>query len=197
MTSPLSQMSELACVTGRFQPVHRQHMELFEVALAEAEHLIVAVTNPDIQARQAVATSLHRHSVAANPFTYFERVQLLKSALDAAGHLSRTTIVPFDLTRPEVWADYVPRGTRQFVRAYSDWERQKAGWLRDAGYRVTLLEGDAQQRISSTDIREFLTTHASRGSTGPSEEWHELVPTSTIALLERLWAAADASEREL
>ncbi|CAB4935625.1 unannotated protein [freshwater metagenome] len=197
MTSPLTPISALACVTGRFQPVHRQHMELFELALAEADHLIVAITNPDIQARQEVATSLHRHSVAANPFTYFERVQLMTRALDAAGYLSRTTIVPFDLTRPEVWTDYVPRSARHFVRAHTDWERQKAGWLRDAGYAVTLLEGDPQQRISSTDIRRFLAIKTTPGSTGSGDEWHELVPNATIALLEKLWAAADASESDL
>ena len=197
MTSPSAQTSQLACVTGRFQPVHRQHMELFELALDQAEHLIVAVTNPDIQARQEVATSLHRHSIAANPFTYFERVQLLTSALDRAGHLRRTTIVPFDLTRPEVWTDYVPRGTRHFVRAYSDWERQKADWFREAGYPVTLLEGSAQGRISSTDIRSSLAMETASGSTSSMQDWHELVPTSTIALLEELRAAGALGERDL
>ena len=37
----------LACVTGRFQPVHHQHLDLFEIALREAGYLIVAVTNPE------------------------------------------------------------------------------------------------------------------------------------------------------
>ena len=40
-------MRTLGCVTGRFQPVHEQHLELFGIALAECAHQIVAVTNPD------------------------------------------------------------------------------------------------------------------------------------------------------
>ena len=188
MTSFPSMDSGLACVTGRFQPVHRQHIELFGIALASAEHLIVAITNPDVQARQEVATSQHRHSEEANPFTYFERVRLLTSALDAAGYLDRTTIVPFDLTRPEVWTDYVPEGTHHFVRAYSDWERQKADWLREAGYAVTLIDGDARHRISSTDIRHGLAAAAAPHSTDAAEEWQGLVPAATVPLLEQLRA---------
>ena len=59
----------LAAVTGRFQPVHAQHLELFALALAEHDHLVVAVTNPDSGARHEAATSTHRHTDAANPFT--------------------------------------------------------------------------------------------------------------------------------
>jgi hypothetical protein len=49
---------------------------------------------------------------------------------------------------------------RQYVRAYGDWERRKAGRLGRAGYPLTLLDGDRTARMSGTDIR------AGTGGTG-------------------------------
>jgi cytidyltransferase-like protein len=173
-------MSSLACVTGRFQPVHEQHLELFEIALHGADHLVIAVTNPDQVSRRAEPTSAHRHLAESNPFTYFERVWLLRAALDARGLTARTTIVPFDLTRPTCWADYVPLRARQLVRVYSDWERDKANRLADAGYVVTVLEGDPSTRISASNIRAQIRDG--------SATWHDLVPEPVAATLVELLA---------
>jgi cytidyltransferase-like protein len=170
-------MTRLACVTGRFQPVHGQHLELFEIALRDADRLIVAVTNPDPGRRHRERTSAHRHLSSANPFTYYERVRLLAAALDGAAMTSHTTIVPFDLTRPDYWTEYVPLRARQLVRAYSDWERHKARLLADAGYRVTLIEGDPATKLSSSDIRERIE----RG-----DSWTGLVPPAVAGVLAEL-----------
>jgi nicotinamide-nucleotide adenylyltransferase len=181
-------MTELACVTGRFQPVHHQHLELFELALHRCEHLVVAITNPDLGARHEESTSAHRHTDAANPFTYFERVQLLDAALTEHGWGERTTIVPFDLTRPGHWAEYVPLRARHFVRAYSDWERQKAQWVGEAGYPVTVLDGDPARKLSATDIRRLLA--------GGTESWKAHVPASVVPVLDRLLAETPMEARQ-
>lgn len=173
-------MSGLVCVTGRFQPVHDQHLELFAIALREAEHLIVAVTNPDTGARHPEPTSAHRHLPVANPFTFYERARLLQTALAARGWADRTTIVTFDLTRPATWTEYVPIHARQFVRAYSAWERDKAARLGEAGYPVTVLDGDPATRVSASDIR-------ARFDGG----WEQLVPASVVPLLGELLAEHD------
>jgi nicotinamide mononucleotide adenylyltransferase len=167
----------LGCVTGRFQPVHAQHLDLFDVARARCGHVVIAVTNPDSRARRQEATSAHRHTPGANPFTYFERVRVLQVALDEWGHSGEATIVPFDLTRPELWPEYVPVTARQFVRAYSDWEREKARRLALAGYAVTLLDGDPAGRLSSSDIRACMWSGG---------HWQHLVPASTVAVLRQL-----------
>lgn len=180
-------MIGLGCVTGRFQPVHAQHLELFGIALAECEHLVVAVTNPDRAAHHREHTSAHRHTAAANPFTYYERVRLLEVALTHAGLAGRTTIVPFDLTRPEAWPSYVPLAARQFVRAFSDWERQKAQWFAQAGYVVEVLEGDPADRLSASDIRGAMRAGGS--------EWHAMVPAATTPLLDELLARRPMADR--
>jgi nicotinamide-nucleotide adenylyltransferase len=168
-------------VTGRFQPVHEQHLELFEIALRDADHLIIAVTNPDPGARREEPTSTHRHRADANPFTYYERARMLEAALAARGLTGRTTVVPFDLTRPATWVDYVPRPARQVVRAYSAWERHKAELLADAGYPVTVIEGDPATKLSATDIRARLG--------GDPSTWADLVPAGVGAVLVDLLAA--------
>ncbi|WP_225983776.1 adenylyltransferase/cytidyltransferase family protein [Epidermidibacterium keratini] len=174
MSRPAGEMS-LACVTGRFQPVHRQHVELFIRAAQEADHLIVAITNPDPGARHLAKQSAHRHLESANPFSYFERVQLLQAAL--IGVPVPSTIVPFDLSRPEHWHDYVPASAIQFVRAFSEWEREKANRLSDGGYRVTLIDGDPTSKISATDVRAAIAAGTSRA---------DLLPPAVDDVLARL-----------
>ncbi|WP_018334369.1 adenylyltransferase/cytidyltransferase family protein [Actinomycetospora chiangmaiensis] len=164
----------LAAVTGRFQPVHAQHLELFAHALAHHDELVVAVTNPDRQARRREPTSEHRHTDAANPFTFFERLRLLGAALAGAGLTA--TVVPFDLTRPAVWPEYVPLDAEQYVRAYSSWEVEKADQLRAGGYAVTVLDGDPAAKLDATDIRAGFDD----GS------WVDLVPSSTVPVLRAL-----------
>lgn len=176
----------LGCVTGRFQPVHEQHLELVGLALQECAHVIVAVTNPDSGARHTEPTSAHRHTAAANPFSYVERAWLLDAALRGEGLGEVTTVVPFDLTRPGVWAEYVPRRARQFVRVYSDWEREKADRLAAAGYPLELLDGDPSAKVDATDIRAALAS---------GHGWEELVPPAVVPVLRELVHRVPMSER--
>lgn len=182
----MSTPTRLACVTGRFQPVHEQHLELFEIALRDADHLVVAITNPDSGARHEEPTSTHRHLAESNPFTYFERARMLRAALDERGLTDRTMIVPFDLTRPRCWAEYVPPHARHLVRAYTDWEREKARWLAEAGYPVTVLDGDPADKVSSSDIRPRLL--------GDRSGWEGLVPVAVAPVLAELLAADSPRE---
>jgi nicotinamide-nucleotide adenylyltransferase len=180
-------MIGLGCVTGRFQPVHEQHLALFEIALAQCAHLVVAVTNPDSGMWRQDRASPHRHMASANPFTYFERIRLLEAATRGRGWADRTTIVPFDLTRPEFWPEYVPLSARQYVRAFSDWEREKARWLETRGYVVTLIEGNPSARLSASDIRAVM-----RRDDGC---WDALVPAPTRGLLAEMLDSVPMRER--
>lgn len=173
-------MTSHACVTGRFQPVHAQHLELIGMALSRADQVIVAITNPDTDARRAEPTSTHRHTAEANPFSYFERLVLLRAALRAAGWDDRVMIVPFDLTRPACWTQYVPPGTLQVVRVFSAWEKEKSRQLADAGYPVWQVPGDPATKIHATDIRAAMAA---------GEDWVTRVPAATVALLRTMLAA--------
>ena len=180
-------MIPLGCVTGRFQPVHAQHLELFGIALSQCAHVIVAITNPDPEARHEEPTSAHRHTASANPFTYYERVRLIDAAARECGWSGRITIVPFDLTRRAAWTQYVPAHALQFVRAFSDWERHKADTFAQAGYGVRLIVADPAAKISASDIRA--------GMREAGRDWHARVPASTVELLEEALARRPIGQR--
>lgn len=174
----------LVCVTGRFQPVHADHLRLFHTALGDGERLVVAVTNPDPGTRRAEPTSGHRHRADANPFTYFERVELLAAALAGSGGLGReraaqVRVVPFDLARPEHWAHYVPLSAVQYVGVYGPWEQEKVSRLSAGGYRVVQVPGDASTRRTSTAIRAAMRA---------GQDWESLVPPATVPPLRALLA---------
>ncbi len=177
--------ARLACVTGRFQPVHADHLRLFRRALDERGRLVIGITNPDPGARRPEPTSGHRHLPEANPFTYFERLELLAAALASADGVgptaaARVRMVPFDLARPEHWSAYVPLSAVQYVGVSAAWERDKARRLGAAGYQVVEVPGDAATRRSASEVRAALR----RGS-----GWEPLVPPATVAPLQALLLA--------
>lgn len=169
-------MSGPACVTGRFQPVHEDHLRLFRMGLEERGRLIVGITNPDRSSRRPEPGSAHRHREDANPFTYWERSGLLLAAL---GHDPRVVLVPFDLGRPELWECYAPLDAVQYVGRGGAWEAEKAHRLAGAGYRVIEAEPGPGGRRTSTEIRAAIRAGG---------DWERLVPPATVAPLRALLA---------
>jgi nicotinamide mononucleotide adenylyltransferase len=163
-------------VTGRFQPVHQDHLRLFRIGLEERGRLIVGITNPDPSSRRPEPGSAHRHREDANPFTYWERAELLLAALE---HDPRVVIVPFDLGRPELWECYAPLDAVQYVGRGGAWETEKARRLAAAGYRVIEAEPGPGERRTSTEIRAAIRAGG---------DWERLVPPATVGLLREILA---------
>ena len=173
----------LLAITGRFQPFHRDHLELVQHGLETAERVVIGITNPDARSLRAIPASPHRHLDDANPFSYLERLRMIHAALDAVGvDRLRYDIVPFPLDTPAVWETYVPRAATQLVRVYSAWEREKARRLREGGYPVRVLEGDGAARVSGTAIRAALFANTS---------WSQWVPDGARECLQQ-WCADHA-----
>ena len=168
--------TELVGYTGRFQPFHKDHLEMVHVALKLAKRVVIGVTNPDSAILHPHAASAHRHLPDANPFTYDERAAMIVAAL-AAGGVSpgRFQIKPFPLESYADWPLLLPPGTPQLVRVFSDWEREKVRRFDDAGYPVIVLEGNPLTRISGTEIRRRLTN---------GELWEQWVPAGARELVE-------------
>lgn len=163
-------------VTGRFQPLHNDHLDLMEHALAMADDLVVGITNPDTRSLVEHPESSHRHTDDANPYTYFERAAWVTEALREAGvPWERVTITPFPLERADLWQSYIPADTVQLIRAYSPWERAKAAAL-EACYPVVVLDGDPAARIAASDIRAMIRT--------ADPAWRELVPAAVARTLQ-------------
>lgn len=189
MTASGFSFGEPACVTGRFQPPHRDHLGLLSHAAGQGAKLIVAVTNPYPSSRRRFAQSDHRHRANANPFSFIERVDLLRAALAAAGLPGeRYLIVPFDLGAPETWPHLVPLAATQFVAIKSEWEQAKLEMLAGAGYRTTAVIGARVGSLSSSAVREAVLA-------GERGVWTSIVPAATIALLDELLDRTPLAER--
>ncbi len=113
------------CVIGRFQPFHRDHLSLAEAVLHSGQQLIVAITNAEPAWRTPVDEAPHRHTEQANPFTYWQRAELVRAALEPLGVLARVRITPFPIHEPSLWSSYLPEGTECWVRARGPWESRK------------------------------------------------------------------------
>lgn len=168
----------VACFTGRFQPFHNQHLEVLSALSHEFDRIIIGVTNPDIENLFEHAASLHRHTDAANPFSYESRVQIIKDSISELTDLNNVEIeiIPFDLTQPDSWA--VPAETVFALRIFSAWEASKLDLFTDQGFEVLELPAPAT-KISASDIRKTLTTNDST--------WHSLVAPGAISTIQQEW----------
>jgi nicotinamide mononucleotide adenylyltransferase len=163
-------------ITGRFQPFHLDHLDLVKQGLAYGGAVVIGITNPDHRSLKAVSSSAHRHKSNANPFTFWERQQIISAVMKAFGVAAdRFRIVPFPLDEPSTWFGYIPQATQQLVRAYSDWEAAKAAALRDGGYIVELIEGDPARKISATEVRAAMAV---------GEPWQHWVPEAAVEILQ-------------
>ena len=168
----------VACFTGRFQPFHNQHLEVLSALSHEFDRIIIGVTNPDIENLFEHAASLHRHTDAANPFSYESRVQIIKDSISELTDLNNVEIeiIPFDLTQPDSWT--VPAETVFALRIFSAWEASKLDLFTGQGFEVLELPAPAT-KISASDIRKALTTDDST--------WYSRVAPGAVSTIQQEW----------
>ncbi|MCA1716797.1 MAG: adenylyltransferase/cytidyltransferase family protein [Actinobacteria bacterium] len=168
------------CVYGRFQPFHDGHLEYVLRAWQRCERLIVGITVADPTAVRKEDASPHRHEPASNPFTYFERLQMIRDTLLAEGLKARDFgIVPFPVHDPGLIGHYVPEGTTHFVRVYSRWEEEKVRRLRDEGFPVEVLDPGEEKKVSGIQVRCLMRE---------SLPWDHLVPRCAAEVVRRILA---------
>jgi nicotinamide-nucleotide adenylyltransferase len=168
----------VACFTGRFQPFHNQHLEVLSALSREFDQIIIGITNPDIENLFEHAASQHRHTDAANPFSYESRVRIIKASISELSELNgvEIEIVPFDLTQPSSWA--VPAETVFALRIFSSWEASKLDLFTGQGFEVLELPAPVT-KLSASDIREALTTNDST--------WHSHVAPGAVSTIQQEW----------
>lgn len=188
MTGKATPRLPLVAFTGRFQPFHRDHLAMVRHALGLAEQVVIGITNPDGAPRTAHPSNAHRHLAEANPYTYAQREQLVRAALDADGiAAARCRILPFPLETPAAWPAILPPGTPQLVRVFTAWEQEKVRRFAEAGYPPIVVEGDLATRLTATDVRRRLAA----GEGAPDS-----VPPGARELLMAWDDAARAAGRE-
>jgi cytidyltransferase-like protein len=144
-------------IHGRFQPFHLGHLEYLSAAAARSDELFVGLTNPDPTRIRPEPSDPARHLPESNPWTYAERLLMVKAAaVDLGLDLTRVHVIPFPVNEPELWPVYVPDGVTQYLRLFSEWGGTKLERLRDAGYEVVVLDQGAEKKVSGADVRAAL-----------------------------------------
>ncbi len=179
---------EFGMVHGRFQPFHNGHLEYVMKALDRCEGLIVGITNPDPGEIRAEATSEHRHLDESNPYTFFQRMEMVRGVFrDLGVDAERVRVVPFHIHEPRKWRYYLPtpESLVHYVRVFSPWEQSKVDRLRDEGYVVEILDPGIEKGIEASQIRRMMDEG--------DDEWRSLVPAAVARVIEALPVAAPRS----
>jgi cytidyltransferase-like protein len=165
-------------IHGRFQPFHLGHLEYMRGASERCDELWVGITNPDPARVKPEASDPARHLPESNPYTYDERLLMVKAAATDLGlDAGRLHVIPFPVNEPDLWPAYVPDGVTQFLRLFSEWGGEKLDRLRAAGYEVVVLDEGAEKELSGVDVRDALRSGG---------EWEELVPPGVARVLREL-----------
>jgi nicotinamide-nucleotide adenylyltransferase len=165
-------------IHGRFQPFHNGHLEYLRGAYERSDDVFVGITNPDPARIKPEASDPLRHLPESNPWSYAERLLMVKAAARAAGlDLARVHVIPFPVNEPELWPAYVPDGVTQYIRLFSEWGGTKVDRLRDAGYDVVVLDEGIEKRISGAEVRKRLRDGG---------DWEALVPAGVARVIRSL-----------
>jgi len=165
-------------VHGRFQPFHNGHLEYLKGAAARSDEVFVGITNPDPARILPEASDPARHLPESNPYTYDERLLMVKAAArDLRIDAERVHVIPFPVNEPDLWSAYVPEGIAQYLRLFSAWGGEKQERLLAAGYEVVILDEGAEKQLSGSDVRAAMRSGG---------DWEPLVPPGVARVLREL-----------
>jgi cytidyltransferase-like protein len=165
-------------IHGRFQPFHNGHLEYLAGAAQGSNEIFVGITNPDPGRIRPEPSDPLRHLPESNPWSYVERLLMVKAAASDLGlDAGRVHVIPFPVNQPELWPAYVPENVTQYLRLFSDWGGTKLDRLRDAGYEVVILDEGTEKAVSGAEVREAMRTGG---------EWESLVPAGVARVIRSL-----------
>ncbi len=153
---------------GRFQPIHKGHVEVFKQILQEVDELVIGIG------------SSQEGNTLDNPFTADERVLMVEKTLEEAEiDRSRTHVVPIsDVHNDATWVSHVVSLTPKFSVAYSrnPWVQRL---FKEAGYEIRVQSPYKRKEYQGAEIRNRMV----KGG-----DWESLVPESVLAVLREIKA---------
>lgn len=159
-------------IHGRFQGLHFGHLEYLLEGKKRCEFLFIGITNPDSGLTKENIFDLKRSMPEENPFTYFERMIMLRDAMIEAGVARKEfEIVPFPINFPELIKFYVPLDAMFFITIYDDWGKHKIETLKSLGVKTDLM-------WTRTMDERFTTGKDVRKLIAENEPWEHLLPVS-------------------
>ncbi len=96
-------------VHGRFQGLHLDHEEYILRAMSCCAYLFVGIVTAGNIRSKNQASPAHRFEPNNNPFSYYERSQLVRGCLIGAGYGENDfTTHPFPIDQPNLIPNYLP-----------------------------------------------------------------------------------------
>lgn len=173
-------MIDTGVAHGRFQILHRDHMEYLLAAKARCRHLVIGITNPDPTLTKFDPADPQRSAAERNPLTYYERYQIIKAAFSDQGFgLGDFSLVPLPINFPELYRYYVPLHATFFLTIYDEWGERKLQFFDSLGLKTEILwrKSKVEKGLTSTQIRRGIAQ---------GHPWEHLVPPATVRMLQEL-----------
>ena len=149
-------------VVGRFQPLHKGHMDVIHKCAEESEHLTIGI-----------GSAQYSHT-PENPFTAGERYMMINKTLRDEG-IENYSIVPIeDIKRYPVWVAHVTSLVPPFRRVYSNNPLTRRLFV-ESGYEVRESPLYNREVFSGTEIRRRIIC---------DEEWRSLVPEPVAKIID-------------
>jgi cytidyltransferase-like protein len=166
--------AKIGVIHGRFQLLHLGHIEYLLEGKSRCDFLYIGIANPDNILTKVEKTNENRSEIWANPFTYYERLHMIKDAMIENGINERDfAIVPFPINYPERLEHYVPLNGVFYVTIYDEWGEHKLKVLTDMGLKTEVMwRRDLNQRLTTgTEARKLIVE---------DKKWEHLVPVSVV-----------------
>ena len=169
-------MDKYGVIHGRFQGLHKGHLEYLLAGMSRCEHLYIGITNFDSQAIKSIdKVNPKRTNLSENPFSYYERYRMVKEAMLEAGVRQEDfDIVPFPIEEPERISNYVPMNGVFYITVYDQWGIKKKALLDNLGVKTVVMwtRTNEERLTSGTEVRMLIRENNSK--------WKELVPNSVV-----------------
>jgi nicotinamide mononucleotide adenylyltransferase len=167
--------SPVGVVHGRFQILHRDHLEYILTAKPLCNLLIVGITSPDPTHTNPEPTDANRGEAHANPCTYYERMLMIDGALTEKGiPLSDFRVVPFPIGAPDLIRYYAPLDATYFLTIYDEWGEAKLARLEKLNLRTHVLWRRADKGLTASRVRHAIAE---------GYEWEHMVPAATARVV--------------
>lgn len=162
----MSKQYHTALVIGRFQPFHNGHLYLLEKSLEMADYIKIAIGSANSTDRDA------------NPLSYQQRKQMIKTVIKHEGWENRVTDIfaSNDFESDEEWRVEIIQKAGQFDIAVgnNDWTNSV---LAEAGYQTKTITLKDREHLQGVVIRKLIRSN---------EDWQSRVPDYLVNTIMRL-----------
>ena len=163
-----------AIVCGRFQPFHNDHLRYILASLGKCRFLWIGIAKPF--RRIDAQSQSHREQMESNPFTYLQRLRMIRTSLAECGVPSDTyCIIPFDFEDSQLLRESDPGCDVVLMTRTDGWSHEKQRKIESLGKEVEVLYEELNPAITGSLIR----TKMREGD----ESWNLMVPPAVTRVI--------------